>query len=187
MIATGNDLPSDSDPNRAIGSVLVNDTDPNRATSNDLPSDSDPNRAIESDLVNDTDPNGDTTSAGDVPTLVAHIFRRWYARISSTLVRAIGTGQLDMVEDAVQEALLEALQHWPYRGIPAHSEAWLYQVARRKLLDRIARVATAQRAEPIIATAVANDIPTHWKFEHADSSALGDDELTMMFLVAHPS
>ena len=127
------------------------------------------------------------TDADDVPALMAHNFRRWYARISSTLLRTVGTRELDAVEDAVQDALLAALQHWPYRGIPHQPEAWLYQVARRKLFSHFAGIATAKRAEPIILAAVANDIPTRWSIEGASTSALGDDKLTMMFLVAHPS
>ncbi|MEP6834061.1 MAG: DUF6596 domain-containing protein [Gemmatimonas sp.] len=127
------------------------------------------------------------TTADDVPTLVAHIFRRWYARISSTLLRAAGTGQLDVVEDAVQESLLAALQHWPYRGIPAEPEAWLYQVARRKLLDRMARSNVAERAEPLLAATVPTHIPAPSQVASLEASALGDDELTMMFLSAHPS
>ena len=161
---------------------MIHDTDPNPTD----PNPTDPNRTDASRSTNRVDPPR-ATSAGDVPALVAHIFRRWYARISSTLLRAVGTSQLDAVEDAVQEALLAALQHWPYRGIPTKPEAWLYQVARRKLLDRIARVATALRAEPIIAATVGRDIPAHWETEHADTFVLGDNELTMMFLAANSS
>lgn len=145
-------------------------------------------------------------ASDDVPTLVAHVFRRWYARITSALVRAMGATEIDAVEDAVQEALLAALQHWPYRGIPAQPEAWLYQVARRKLLDQLARRSIAQRGNAQLANEQSGitrqtdtdfarstnatsdrEIPPHWRTDNAHDSLLDDDELTMMFLAAHPS
>lgn len=128
-------------------------------------------------------------SAADVPALVDHIFRRWYARIVSTLVRTTGSAQLQIVEDAVQESLLSALQTWPYRGIPERPDAWLYEVARRKLLDRVARQQTALRAEPALTAALTSAISSlpEWRSAAHDVSSLGDDELEMLFMCAHPS
>jgi RNA polymerase sigma-70 factor (ECF subfamily) len=132
--------------------------------------------------------HNDATSSDHVPTLVAHVFRRWHARITATLVRALGGAQLDAVEDAVQEALLAALQHWPYRGTPERPEAWLYQVARRKLLDRFARDGTAKRAHELQEATPDRFDRQRLNEHHVDTeSPLGDDELTMLFLCAHPA
>ena len=130
------------------------------------------------------DVSGDVPA--DVPTLVSHIFRRWYTRLVGTLVRAVGSTHLEMVEDAVQDSLLAALQHWPFRGIPEQPDAWLYQVARRKLLDRMGRAQTARRAEPSL-TATFASVPSQWRASPPDDSSLGDDELVMLFMCAHPS
>lgn len=132
------------------------------------------------------DPFTPHDATSDVPALVAHIFRRWYTRLVSTLVRAVGSAHLELVEDAVQESLLSALQHWPYRGIPEKPDAWLYQVARRKLMDRMARTQTAERAAPALSAAFAS-LPSQWSSPTVSTASLGNDELVMMFMCAHPS
>ena len=48
----------------------------------------------------------------------------------ATLTRTLGPRHLALAEDAVQDALMTALQQWPFRGVPEQPEAWLFQVAR---------------------------------------------------------
>ncbi len=57
----------------------------------------------------------------------------------STLTRFLGAHNLDLAEEVVQDALLKALQTWPYRGVPENPAAWLMQVARNAALDRLRR------------------------------------------------
>ena len=58
------------------------------------------------------------------PSLVADdLFRREGARIVASLASHLGTHRLQLAEDAVQEALVRALQTWPYRGIPENPAA----------------------------------------------------------------
>src|SRR4051794_39825541 len=70
-----------------------------------------------------------------VNELVDHLFRREAGRIASRLTRVFGAHRLDLVEDAVQYALLQALQHWPYQGVPDNTHAWLARVASNRALD----------------------------------------------------
>ena len=76
--------------------------------------------------------SGDSQRVSD---LVDHLFRREAGRIASRLTRVFGAHRLDLVEDAVQYALLQALQHWPYQGIPDNPHAWLTRVASNRALD----------------------------------------------------
>src|SRR3954447_25952471 len=76
-----------------------------------------------------------SSNAQCVSNLVDHLFRREAGRIASWLTRVFGAHRLDLVEDAVQYALLQALQHWPYRGIPDNPHAWLTRVASNRALD----------------------------------------------------
>ncbi|MGH3703291.1 MAG: RNA polymerase sigma factor [Agromyces sp.] len=58
-------------------------------------------------------------------------------QVLAALLRRYGTGQLDVCEDAVQEALLAAHRQWPRDGRPDDAFAWLLTVARRRMIDRI--------------------------------------------------
>ena len=61
----------------------------------------------------------------------------------ATLVRT--TGSLQLAEDAVQEAVLRALDTWPRDGIPAEPRAWLTVTARRRAIDMIRRESPPHR------------------------------------------
>ena len=65
------------------------------------------------------------------------------------------SGQFDLAEDAVQEALLAAASQWPVDGIPEHPRAWLVTVASRRLID-LQRSESARRERE---AAAALDMP----------------------------
>jgi RNA polymerase sigma-70 factor (ECF subfamily) len=63
-------------------------------------------------------------------------------RDDATRIRAAlaaRTGDVGLAEDAVQDAFIEAIEHWPRDGIPANPGGWLATTARRKALDRLRR------------------------------------------------
>src|SRR5687767_1125509 len=74
-----------------------------------------------------------------VEHLVDHLFRQSAAQMVATLARALGPDHLDLVEEVVQDALVRALETWPYRGIPANPRGWLFQVSRNRALDLLRR------------------------------------------------
>jgi predicted RNA polymerase sigma factor len=57
----------------------------------------------------------------------------------ATLTRIFGIERLDQVEDAVQDAMIRALKLWPYQGAPGNPSAWLIQVAKNRMLDKLRR------------------------------------------------
>lgn len=111
--------------------------------------------------------------------LTDHLFRRSAGRIVALLTRILGPGQLSLAEDAVQDAMLKALQTWPYQGIPRNPAGWLYRVARNRAFDETRRSATLTRK---LAGALRDT---------GSAGPLGDDafddQLTMMFLSCHPA
>ena len=110
--------------------------------------------------------------------LVDHLFRREAGRIVSTLTRILGPRNIALAEDAVQDALIRALELWPFRGIPENPSAWLIQVARNRALDRI-------RRETSLAAKLAGALDA---FEAPASVApFPDDEVVMLFLCSHPA
>lgn len=122
---------------------------------------------------------------GQVHSLVEHLFRHQAGRIVAALTRAMGTRYLALAEEATQEALIRAMQTWPFRGIPAEPSAWLHTSARNHARDQIRRGANWSAKEPAI----------QWFLEGRFLEAPGnpavwepriDDTLAMMLLCCHP-
>src|SRR4051812_44211851 len=72
----------------------------------------------------------------EVAGAVSHLFRRESGRMIAALTRYFGPGQLHLVEDVVQDALIKAMQTWPYTGIPDNPTAWILHTARNRALDQ---------------------------------------------------
>lgn len=111
------------------------------------------------------------------------LFRREGARVVAALAAHLGTHRLQLAEDAVQEALVRALQTWPYRGIPEHPAAWLAQTAKNIALDALRREKTWQRKEAQITLEQERWLT---RDESSESSDLPDDTLRMLFICFHP-
>jgi RNA polymerase sigma-70 factor (ECF subfamily) len=124
----------------------------------------------------------------DPAALVDHLFRRQAGQMVATLTRALGSRHLALAEDAVQDALLTAMQQWPFGGVPDNPEAWLFQVARNRALDRLRHGKVAADKAPAIkrATATAEPPPAAPLLKD-ELPALDDDQLGLLFLACHPS
>jgi RNA polymerase sigma factor (sigma-70 family) len=111
--------------------------------------------------------------------LVDHAFRHEYGRLVGGLVRRLGPARLDLAEDAVQTALLRAVQAWPRRGVPADPPGWLRRVAWNAALDALRREATArERRADVAVPAAVPDVP--------DVSP-DDEALRLLFTCCHPA
>lgn len=111
------------------------------------------------------------------------LFRREGARLVASLAAHLGTHRLQLAEDAVQEALVRALQTWPYRGIPDNPAAWLTQAAKNIALDALRREQTWQRKEAQITAEQERWLTRN---EPIDEHHLADDTLRMLFVCFHP-
>lgn len=111
------------------------------------------------------------------------LFRREGARLVASLAAHLGTHRLQLAEDVVQEALVRALQTWPYRGIPDNPAAWLTQAAKNLALDALRREQTWQRREAQITAAQERWLTRE---EPADDAHFTDDTLRMLFVCFHP-
>lgn len=116
-----------------------------------------------------------------VPTLVDHLFRHEAGRITSALVRALGARHLALAEEATQEALIRALQSWPFHGVPREPAAWLHTVARNFARDQLRRLTNWQALEPAVQRFMEG------KRQGAAAPPAIDDTLAMMLLCCHPS
>lgn len=71
------------------------------------------------------------------PPLASHFFRHEYGRLVALLSRRVGLQHLEAVEDAVQGALLVALEAWSTTSAPDNPSAWLYRVAHNRLIGEL--------------------------------------------------
>ena len=106
----------------------------------------------------------------------------------ATLTRLLGSRNLALAEDAVQDALLTAMQQWPFRGIPDNPEGWLFQVARNRALDRLRHGRIAVEKQAAISREIAIvEAPSATPLLKDEPPALEDDQLGLLFLVCHPA
>src|SRR5687768_308837 len=113
-------------------------------------------------------------------SLVDHLFRHQSAKIVATLTRVFGSRHLDLAEDVVQDALLKALQQWPFNGVPENPAAWLMLVARNRALDLLRRdVSLASKAEQLELALPHLALPT-------TSDGEMDDQLALILMCCHP-
>jgi RNA polymerase sigma-70 factor (ECF subfamily) len=108
-----------------------------------------------------------------------------HGRLVAQLARRHGLDRLADIEDAVQQAFVAALRHWPFDGVPDNPGAWLATAARHALLDTLRAGA---RIEPLD----DKDAPLPERV-HADdrgerfAAELDDDELALLFAVCDPA
>ena len=127
----------------------------------------------------------DLSASTDTGVLLEHLFRHQSGRVVAHLARVLGPARLDLAEESMQEAMLRALQAWPYQGVPENAAAWLFRVAHNSAIDALRRGrfleqnAGAMMAELTRSTAI---VPGDPDFEHQ----LRDDELRMIFMCCHP-
>lgn len=101
------------------------------------------------------------------------------ARVLATLVRTTGSWQL--AEDAVQDAVVRALETWPRDGVPPEPRAWLTVTARRRAIDLLRREAarTGKEGAAVAAAQLLDD--------DAGDEVLRDDMLRLLFACCHPA
>jgi RNA polymerase sigma-70 factor (ECF subfamily) len=108
--------------------------------------------------------------------VVEHLFRRSAGQLVATLARALGPERLDLAEEAVADALEQALRTWPQAGVPDNPRGWLFRAAHNRAVDLLRRERTLRTKLPRFAQLTAVEPP--------DSR---DDELALMLLCCHPA
>jgi RNA polymerase sigma-70 factor, ECF subfamily len=120
--------------------------------------------------------------------LVDHLFRSRAGQMVAYLTRVLGPEHLDLAEEAVQEALLKALQNWPYSGIPDNPSGWLFRVARNAALDAIRhRNLVHRKAAAVAASEISKIVDTPSSGHVEFDEQLRDDELRMVLMCCHPA
>ncbi len=116
---------------------------------------------------------------------IGRIFREESGRSLAALIGIFG--DVDLAEDAVQEAFTVAVRRWPEDGTPPNPGAWITTTARNRAVDRLRRDA---RGSELIEAAARTTSPG-WDGDPATAAAEGepvpDDRLRLIFTCCHPS
>lgn len=115
------------------------------------------------------------TTASQIETT----FREEYGRVLAALISQLGDFML--AEDALQDALVNALERWDADGVPRNPGAWLMAVSKRRAIDRLRRSATQEHIAVIL------DSPVQDEPETDMDETLPDDRLKLMFTCCHPA
>jgi RNA polymerase sigma-70 factor, ECF subfamily len=110
---------------------------------------------------------------------VERVFREEWSSAVAILTRVLG--DLELAEDAVQDAFTTALERWPRDGMPRTPGAWIVTTARNRAIDRIRREKVFQQKAELIGR--LQELPA----EEDDVSAIPDDRLALVFTCCHPA
>ncbi|MBV8581426.1 MAG: RNA polymerase sigma factor [Candidatus Eremiobacteraeota bacterium] len=122
-------------------------------------------------------------STSDNNERVARCFREDGGRTVATLARAVR--DLDLAEDALQDAYLAALERWPRDGFPARPSAWILATARNRAIDRLRRERAGREKLERLA-ALEPNAPSS-ESDEDPMGAVPDDRLGLIFACCHPA
>jgi RNA polymerase sigma-70 factor, ECF subfamily len=108
--------------------------------------------------------------------IVEAVFREEWGRTLAILARTLG--DVDLAEDAVQEAFAIALERWPRDGVPANPGAWLLTTARNRAIDRIRRERTLAHKTELLAKLAPGE---------TEEEPIPDERLSLIFACCHPA
>src|SRR5688572_27399363 len=119
------------------------------------------------------------STVSDLPiSEIERVFREEYGRAVAVLVRVFG--DIDVAEEAVQDAFTAAVQRWPSAGLPPSPAGWIITTARNRAIDRLRREASREDRH-------AQAALLHAGREVAEESAVPDERLRLIFTCCHPA
>jgi RNA polymerase sigma-70 factor (ECF subfamily) len=111
--------------------------------------------------------------------IVEETFRREFGRAVATLVRHFG--DIDVAEEAVQEAFTVAVQKWPATGVPPNPGGWIVTTARNRAIDRLRRESSRDDRHAQAELIHDRDTPPE------EVGPVQDDRLRLIFTCCHPA
>src|SRR5262245_18109169 len=128
--------------------------------------------------------------------LVEHFFRHEFGRLVAVLTRSLGVRRLDLIDDVVQAALVQALETWSRHGVPEEPAGWLYRTARNLAIDALRRERTHAQALPRLAEdarqeAAGSGDPRRARADPRQAldvqfaDEIGDEPLRLLFVCCH--
>jgi len=109
---------------------------------------------------------------------IERVFREESGRAVAVLVRVFG--DIDLAEEAVQEAFVVAVRRWPSAGLPASPAGWIITTARNRAIDRLRRESSRDERQ-------AQAHLLHAESEPTEKRPVSDDRLRLIFTCCHPA
>ena len=115
---------------------------------------------------------------------IERVFRGEYARAVAVLTRVFG--DIDIAEEAVQDAFAVAVDRWPTAGLPPSPAGWIITTARNRAIDRLRR--ESSRADRHAQSALLHERgEAQWPGDGEEGEAVPDDRLRLIFTCCHPA
>ncbi len=115
--------------------------------------------------------------------VISETFAREADRILASLIGTVR--DFELAEDALQDALLVALERWPIDGIPRNPGAWMMATSRHKAIDRLSRETTLARKAAVLETLF--ELEEQRGEEEMDEASIPDERLKLIFTCCHPA
>jgi RNA polymerase sigma-70 factor, ECF subfamily len=122
--------------------------------------------------------SGPIRGPGPAPADIERVFRDEYGRAVAVLARVFG--DIDIAEDAVQDAFAEAVRRWPSAGLPPSPAGWIITTARNRAIDRLRREAARDGKH-------AQAVLLHAHEDKDEEGPVRDDRLRLIFTCCHPA
>jgi len=118
---------------------------------------------------------------------IERVFREEYGRVVAILVRRFH--DIELAEEAVQDAFGEAVARWPASGVPASPAGWIVTTARNRLIDRLRRESSRAERHAQASVLYAASLPSAnpEEPESSDDDPVADDRLRLIFTCCHPA
>jgi len=116
--------------------------------------------------------------------LVEHFFRHESAKLIAVLTRAFGIRRIDLIEDMVQVAMMEAMNSWKLNGVPPNPSAWIHIATKNRIIDSLRREKAFEKAMVLSGQTLASQelVIDHW----LEDEHISDSLLRMIFVCCHP-
>lgn len=115
--------------------------------------------------------------------IIPHLFRTEYSKMVSVLTKSFGIEYVELAEDIVSETFMLALDIWPYKGLPTNPTAWLYTVAKNKVINYFKRKNTLNKK--VSHRVVMDMLPEEMSIDFSENNIV-DSQLQMFFAICHP-
>jgi RNA polymerase sigma-70 factor, ECF subfamily len=120
----------------------------------------------------------------EIAVVVEETFRAEHGRVLGALIATLR--DFDLAEDALQAALVTALESWPVDGVPRNPAAWITTVARRKAIDRLRRARALERKQALLLAEHTREGPADMDADRLDDP-IPDERLKLIFTCCHPA
>jgi RNA polymerase sigma-70 factor, ECF subfamily len=122
-----------------------------------------------------------STAMNDMYDYIAQTFQQEAGRVIAALYASLR--DFELVEDALQDALVLALEHWPVDGVPPNPGAWIATAARRKALDRLRREQRLNRKKASLRLLMELE----QEGNNVEANEIPDERLKLIFTCCHPA